>query len=164
MPRTRKPNTVANEVIVKKVKDKLDKYIEENNIDDPRKQMFLELYFNPASPTFSNGYKSAIEAGFSPHYAKMILSKNANGWIQDFQQIFREKIANKAEIRLWELMHSDSDKVAADMTKFALKTLKKDTYSEKITDETTHIIKHQLDDEQVNRIISRMNAIRVQAS
>lgn len=162
MPRTSKNKAEPNPIIVKKVKAKIKKYVEDKGIDDPRKQMFLELYFNPASPTFSNGYQSAIQSGFSPHYAKIIVGKNANAWIKDFQTIFREKIANKAEIRLWELMHSGSDKVAADMTKFALKTLKKDVYSEKTIEEHQHTVKHQLDDEQVDRILKRMRVIQTQ--
>ena len=84
------------------------------------------------------------------------MSEQSLTWIRDFQREYRTKILNKAEVRLWELMHSPSEKVSADMTKFALSTLGKDTYSQKQEIDNKHTITHQLDDDQVKRILANM--------
>lgn len=134
----------------------VEKYVEKKNLNDPRKEAFLIHYFTPNSPTFSNGYQSALKAGFSPHYAKRVVYEQGVNWIKDFQREYRTKILNKAEIRLWELMHSGSDKVSADMTKFALSTLGKDTYSERKEVDNHHTVTHELDEDQVKRILENM--------
>jgi len=156
MPRTTKNKKPANKAVSQKVSKKITQYLEKNDINDPRKELFLRCYFDPASPTFSNAYQSALEAGFGKRYATQIIAKNGHKWIQDFRAVFREKIFNKAETRLWDLMHSNSDKVAADMTKFALSTLGKDTYSTKSIEDHRHLHMHQLDPEQVQRILETM--------
>lgn len=157
MPRTTKDRAPVPKKLRQSVVAKIDTYIEKKGIDDPRKQLFLKAYFDPGSPTFSNGYQSALIAGFGKHYARQIVGKNAQSWIQDFRNNFREKIFNKAEIRLWDLMHSGSDKVAADMTKFALQTLGKEVYSPRTVEDHRHLHMHQLDPDQIQRILETMN-------
>jgi hypothetical protein len=157
MPRVTKDRVLPAKKVRQAVISRLDTYIEKKGIEDPRKSMFLKAYFDPGSPTFSNGYQSALVAGFSRAYARQIVGKNAQSWIQDFRKSFQEKILNKAEIRGWDLMHSTSDKVAADMTKFFLSTLGKDTYSQKTLEDHRHLHMHQLDPDQVKRILETMN-------
>lgn len=164
MPQITKNRRPAPAAVVKAVTKKISKYVEERGINDPRKEAFLNYYFNPASETFSNGYKSALSAGFSPYYAKVIIGKNAQSWIQDFRVELREKILNTAELKGLALLSSGSDKVAADMVKFFLGTLGKEHYSPKHIEEHQHTVKHQLDDDQVDRILRRMTAIQTTAS
>jgi hypothetical protein len=49
---------------------------------DPRRTMFASYYLDPMSNTFSNALQSAIKAGFTPHYAKSILSTKPK-WLWD---------------------------------------------------------------------------------
>lgn len=43
---------------------------------DPRWTLFLSRYLDPKSHTFSKAYKSAVEVGYSPAYAKNIRNKS----------------------------------------------------------------------------------------
>lgn len=55
----------------------------ENNADDPKKQDFLKRYYEPSSETYANAYRSALEAGFSDSYAKVITSPSmGNKWVK----------------------------------------------------------------------------------
>lgn len=45
---------------------------------DPKKQRWLEYYYNPASETYSNAYRSGIRAGFSETYSRSLKSPSAN--------------------------------------------------------------------------------------
>jgi hypothetical protein len=50
---------------------------------DPRKKKFLDNYYNPESDTYANAYRSAINAGFKPSYAKIIMSPAYNNnWVR----------------------------------------------------------------------------------
>ena len=56
---------------------------------DPKKQKFLENYYSPESDTYANAYRSALNAGFSPSYAKVVMSPAFNNtWvkIENFQK------------------------------------------------------------------------------
>ena len=69
------PKVSKNRLKVTKAKnDKVilavEKYVEKKNLNDPRKEAFLLAYFTPNSETFSNGYKSALAAGFARVYEK----------------------------------------------------------------------------------------------
>lgn len=157
MPRTTKDRVLPPKKVSKAVITRLDTYIEKKGIEDPRKNMFLKAYFDPGSPTFSNGYQSALAAGFSSAYARQIVGKNAQSWIQDFRKSFQEKIVNSAELKLYDHIISENAKVSADMTKFALTTLSKETYATKTPEDHRHLHMHQLDPDQVQRILETMN-------
>lgn len=45
---------------------------------DPKKQRWLEYYYNPASETYSNAYRSGLKAGFSDSYSRMLKSPSMN--------------------------------------------------------------------------------------
>ena len=101
---------------------------------DPRQADFLKYYLDRDSETFSNAYKSALKAGYEDEYAKVVTSKMPD-WLSE--KVKDEHLINLAENNLQEFLGStsketDDKKIKADMTKFTLKGLKKDKYSEKI--------------------------------
>lgn len=51
----------------------------------PQQNLFMQKWLDPKSPTFSNAYQSAIEAGYSTYYAQQITSrKSAQNWITEY--------------------------------------------------------------------------------
>lgn len=93
---------------------------------DPRQALFLKYYLDPKSETFSNAYRSAVEAGYEHEYAKRILSEDLD-WLSE--NIRYENIIKKAEKNLEEFMSDDNKKIRSDMTKFALERLNKKKFS-----------------------------------
>lgn len=65
----------------------------------PQQEKFLLLYLDPKSPTFANAYESAMEAGFSESYARVVAAPSVNRlWIQEARNIVKlgpEHIAQK---------------------------------------------------------------------
>lgn len=56
----------------------------------PRQEKWLLLYLDPKSPTFANAYESAMEAGFSETYSKIIASPSVNRvWIQEARNLVK---------------------------------------------------------------------------
>lgn len=52
---------------------------------------FLLAWLNPDSKTFANAYQSALEAGFSEHYARVLTTDAKNiEWIQQGKDILRQ--------------------------------------------------------------------------
>jgi hypothetical protein len=45
---------------------------------DPKKKAWLEYYYNPASETYSNAYRSGLKAGFSDTYSRSLKSPSMN--------------------------------------------------------------------------------------
>lgn len=55
------------------------KHIPDNPVlHDPKKQDFLRRYYSPDSDTYANGFQSAVAAGYSESYARIIMSPSAN--------------------------------------------------------------------------------------
>ena len=101
---------------------------------DPRQALFLKYYFDRKSKTFANAYQSAVKAGFTSEYGKAIKSIMPD-WLSE--TIKDKNIIKKAERNLNEFLDDDTDKkIKADMTKFTLKGLQKNKWSER-TDLTT---------------------------
>jgi hypothetical protein len=118
--------------------------------EDPRQKLCWDLYINPKSKTFSNGYQSALKAGYEENTAacittydwfkeklrKCVLVDTAEKNLREFLEIdviepvvtklgiITDKEGNVVKRRNVNIM-----KVKADMTKFALSTLGKDDYS-----------------------------------
>lgn len=98
---------------IKKIED-----IELSIQNDPRKQDFLEKYYNPSSETYANAYKSAIAAGYSQNYAKQLTSDSINNkWIKvgnylNHTNMTPEHIIAQAE-KIALTGKSDSDKLKA---------------------------------------------------
>lgn len=50
----------------------------------PQQEKWLFLYLDPKSPTFANPYASALEAGYSEYYARVIAAPSVNRlWIKE---------------------------------------------------------------------------------
>ncbi len=83
----------------------------------PQQNKFMECWLTPSSPTFSNAYRSAIEAGYSPHYAAQIIStKSTQKWITDYM---RNNIMNEEHVRqgIQELALKANDSRSPDDTR-----------------------------------------------
>lgn len=98
---------------------------------NPQRLAFKEYYCNPTSETFNDIEKSALKAGFSESYSKVLMSEStANDWVKNI--IKNYKLKSLAEKNLEKLLkQEDNLNIQADMTKFTLKTLGKDEYSER---------------------------------
>lgn len=94
----------------------------------PQQEKFLAQYTNPKSETFGNALQSGLKAGYSQEYSENITSQLPD-WLSE--NLGKSKIVKKAEKNLEFLLDSDDEKIMADMTKFALKTLGKKDYSER---------------------------------
>jgi phage terminase small subunit len=54
----------------------------------PQQEKFLLLYLDPKSKTFANPYESAMEAGFSESYARIISAPSVNRiWIKEARNL-----------------------------------------------------------------------------
>ena len=95
----------------------------------PRQLNYLTYLNDPKSETFSIAYQSAIKAGYSEEYAKVLSARELEWMSEDVSR--RKRILNKAEKRGETLLESDDEKVAADMVKHFTKTLGKEHYSER---------------------------------
>lgn len=68
---------------------------------DPRKALFLRMYFDKESPTWGNAKQSAIRAGFSEEYADCITYQKPK-WFTDFGQ--QQNFVDLAEGHLREVL------------------------------------------------------------
>ena len=121
----------------------------------PRQILALTFYLDTKSQTFGNGYKSALKAGFSPAYARVLACPGSKkAWFQDARRKDAERL-KKAEKNLDEFLETDCsktlltaegslvkvhdtqrEKIKADMTKFTLERLNKPKYAarQEVTD------------------------------
>lgn len=100
----------------KKIPQRAVEKIEESIFLDPKKQDFLEKYYNPESETYANGFRSAIAAGYSESYAKNLITENPR-WIKignylNSTNMTPEHIVKSAE-KLALMAHKDADKMKA---------------------------------------------------
>ena len=93
---------------------------------DPRQALFLSYYIDPKSESFANAYQSALRAGYTKDYAKIITNSKLD-WLSD--NLRELDFVKQAEKNLKKLLVSDNEKIQADMTKFTLERLKKEKYS-----------------------------------
>lgn len=90
---------------------------------------FLQYFLDPKSETWSNYTQSAIKAGYDKEYAEN-LSSEMPKWLDEALQ--DTNLVNIALTNLSEFLgDKDNPSIRADMTKFTLKTLKKDKFSER---------------------------------
>jgi len=95
----------------------------------PRQAEFIKNWVNPKSETFGNAKASAIKAGFSEQYAKLITTRECK-WMDEANRR-RIRMLDKAEGNLESIVGLGIDdtetlKVVADVSKFIAKTLGKD--------------------------------------
>lgn len=56
----------------------------------PQQEKFLAYYLTPKSPTFGNPYTSAMEAGYSESYAKIIAAPSVNrAWVNEAKNLIK---------------------------------------------------------------------------
>lgn len=101
----------------------------------PQQEAFLKEYTNPKSPLFGNALQSALKAGYSQEYSESITAKMPD-WLAE--NVGKAKLVVKAERNLdlaLDGLLDDPEKGAKTIqhkaSEFVLKTLKKDTYSER---------------------------------
>lgn len=94
------------------------------HVEDPRKEQCWSYYIDIKSETYSNGYQSAMRAGYEESYAATITTQE---WFKE--KIRKNVLVAKAEKNLDKLLDSKDERIQADMTKFALSTLEKEHYS-----------------------------------
>lgn len=75
---------------------------------DPRQQKFKELYFDPASQTFANCYKSAISAGYSHQTARNI-THNRPAWYSEMLGELQSLEPEHLVIKLTQIMNNPSE-------------------------------------------------------
>lgn len=68
---------------------------------DPRQALFLSAYLDPKSPTFSNGFQSALAAGYTEEYA-LVLKSNMPAWLSE--NIKRTNFVHLAEEHMNEVL------------------------------------------------------------
>lgn len=95
----------------------------------PQQKLFLQAYLDPKSDTFSNALQSGLKAGYSQEYSETITAQMPD-WLSE--SLGDASLVAKAMANLSELLDQNEDmKVKADMTKFTLKGLKRDKFSER---------------------------------
>ena len=109
-----------------------------NQLIDPRQTLALNNYTNPKSPTFANLSQSLQKAGFAKSYAITIADRKPE-WLTS-NLIHDIELIQKAEKNLHKyanMIIADEDKnaidksrIQVDVSKFILKTLAKQKYSE----------------------------------
>lgn len=96
---------------------------------DPRQSLFFEYYLDPKSETFSNALQSAVMAGYTEEYAKVLMSKMPT-WLSE--KVNDMNLLSKAERNINKFLDMDEHPmIQADITKFVAKGLGKTKYSER---------------------------------
>lgn len=114
-----------------KMKDDIAEILAENRLD-PRQKLCWGNYVDQTKSTFSNGYQSALSAGFSHTYSRTITTQP---WFRD--KLRRTHLLTKSEKIINKILDMESDKadvlrVQSDVAKHITKTLGKDEgYTEK---------------------------------
>ena len=86
---------------MKKVKSKTNPYkVNQFTGPDPRQSRFLALYLDPKSETYSNCLQSALSAGYSEEYAKVLVSQLPDWLSEKLNEQFSDKMLKKAERNL----------------------------------------------------------------
>lgn len=91
MPRKNAKPTPSKEGVKYGLRNhKKEKAIANQWTGTPQQEKFLLLYLNPQSKTFGNPYESAMEAGFSESYSRVIASPSINRlWIQEARNLVK---------------------------------------------------------------------------
>lgn len=78
-------------------------------IQTPKQQRFIELWLNPSSVSFSNAYRSALNAGYSESYARKITARYTGlKWISDSKRSLSKLQPNDIILELQFLALSGS--------------------------------------------------------
>ena len=104
----------------------------------PQQESFLKNYLDPKSSTFSNYLQTGLKAGFSQEYSESIGYQMPDWLAEGLGKARNKNIVEKAERNLENALDGlldDPEKGKKEIqwkaSEFSLKTLKKDTYSER---------------------------------
>ena len=112
--------------------------VDGKTILDPRQSLALAGYTNPKSDTFGDLKNSLIVAGFDDQYADSIHGRNPK-WLTDNLKTTVDMVKraeknlvkyNTIEVKLNSKLNVDIAKLQVDVSKFILKTLARQKYSE----------------------------------
>lgn len=99
---------------------------------DPRQSLFLALYLDPKSETFSNAFQSALKAGYEKEYA-VVLTGQMPAWLSE--KLKDNQLIAQAEKNLKEFTEMDPGrdsrwgKIKADISKFVVERLNKEKWA-----------------------------------
>lgn len=101
----------------------------------PQQQLFLKSYIDPKSTTWGNAMQSAIKAGYTDEYAKVMISRDLD-WLSE--NVKKNNLVIKAEKNLETALEGgldDPEKGKKDIqwkaTELTLRTLRKEDYTER---------------------------------
>lgn len=111
---------------------------------DPRQKEFISNYLNPNSETWGNGLLSAIKAGYSEEYARVMMSRDLD-WMSD-SVVMDNTLLVKATSNLNTALEGGLDdpergkrEIQYKATEFVLKGLQKNKWGDKIDPATNNI-------------------------
>lgn len=71
----------------------------------PQQNAFMEYWLDPSSPTFGNGYRSALKAGYSENYSIQVASKSPE-WLTSFNKVSKMELTH-IEQKLIQLINGE---------------------------------------------------------
>jgi len=113
---------------------------------DPKQELFLSLYTDPKSDTFSNATQSALKAGYSKEYSETITSQMPDWLAENLGDMKRLRKAEKNLSEVQDLSIINEEGIVdvqlidkrSKVDIFLAKSLNKAKYSEKIQQEHTN--------------------------
>lgn len=76
---------------------------------DPRQALFLSLYLDPKSETWSNAYQSCIAAGYSQEYAEVMKAQQPAWLSESLREMNRVSMIGKVDRNLHEFLDLDTN-------------------------------------------------------
>jgi len=105
----------------------------EETLLNPQQELFLQLFLDPKSDTFSNYRQSALKAGYKQEYADNISSRMPK-WLDEALEdstLVRKALDNLSDF----VGNKENPNLQWDATKFTLSRLNKGKFSEKVEQE-----------------------------
>lgn len=113
-------------------------------VSDPRQKEFISNYLNPNSDTWGNGLQSAIKAGYSEEYAKVMMGRDLD-WMSE-SVISDNQLLMVATDNLKSALKGGLDdpergkrEIQYKATEFVLKGLQKNKWGDKADPTTNNI-------------------------
>lgn len=113
-------------------------------VSDPRQKEFISNYLNPNSETWGNGLQSAIKAGYSEEYAKVMMGRDLD-WMSE-SVISDNQLLMVATDNLKSALKGGLDdpergkrEIQYKATEFVLKGLQKNKWGDKVDPATNNI-------------------------
>ena len=113
-------------------------------VSDPRQKEFISNYLNPNSETWGNGLQSAIKAGYSEEYAKVMMGRDLD-WMSE-SVISDNQLLLVATDNLKSALKGGLDdpergkkEIQYKATEFVLKGLQKNKWGDKADPTTNNI-------------------------